>query len=639
MDVTITIASGKGGTGKTFVSTNLSRVFEKMGNKVHYLDCDVEEPNGHLFLKPTKNTREDVTLMSPVAVDTEKCTACGKCVEACTYNALALIKENILVFKNLCHVCGACTIVCPHGAVIEKERKIGELFTGKSRTIDIHYALLETGEGAMTPRLIREVKNFKGQGINIIDAPPGTSCPAVESVKESDLCVLVTDPTPFGIHDLKLAVQMCRELGQEPVIIVNRADYKNDDLKYYCNEQELHIIGEIPDDRNIAESYSVGDIIIDRIPEYKTLFATIADNIITAVSARKNNKTESFIPGFTENQKNLAPGTVESGNRDARETEKALLTECQPAQESKNAEHTKELVIISGKGGTGKTTLAGAFAALAQKSAISDCDVDAADLHLIIKPAIVEQGFFSGGKKASIDPEKCRACGSCKAACKFNAVKKITEQNKVVYKIDPFSCEGCGVCTLVCGYQAVSMDPVINGEWFSSRTSYGPMSHAALGIAEENSGKLVSLIRNKQKESAARENLDRLIIDGSPGTGCPVIASITGADYAIVVTEPTVSGIHDLKRILDVIDFFHIKAGIIVNKYDINPGKSGEIKDITEEKQADFLGEIPYNTAMTRAQMEGISIVEYGRGREDLAPFLAIVTKIWETIVQRIKIE
>ena len=234
MNLKIAISSGKGGTGKTFISTNIARVLEQSGQTVRYLDCDVEEPNGHLFLKPEIGREEEVTLFSPAGVDADKCIACGKCVEACHYNAIALIKEKVLFFQNLCHICGACTIVCPTDAVIEKERIIGKIKHGHSGTIDFHYALLETAEGGMSPRLIKKVKAYISNGINILDSSPGTACPVVETVKDADICVLVTDPTPFGIHDLKLAVSMCRETGQEPVVVVNRAEYLNNDLKIYC---------------------------------------------------------------------------------------------------------------------------------------------------------------------------------------------------------------------------------------------------------------------------------------------------------------------------------------------------------------------------------------------------------------------
>jgi len=606
MNLKIAILSGKGGTGKTFISTNIAKMSEELGAQTCYLDCDVEEPNGHLFLKPEIKKEEDVTLLSPVEVNKDKCTACGECARVCKYNAIAVIKEKVLIFKNLCHICGACKIVCPNDAIIEKPRKIGELKHGRSGSIDFHYALLETGEGGMTPRLIKKVKENISEGLNIIDSPPGTSCPVVETIKDADVCVLVTDPTPFGINDLRLAVDMCREMDKEPVVIVNRAEYINDDLLRYCNDENLEIIGEIPDDRKIAECYSVGDLAVERFPQYKDVFREILSKII-----KISNQDRSVI------QKNKK-SNFEGNN--------AQKIECNVQKNTGFSKNIKEVVVISGKGGTGKTSLTAAFCALAKNITVSDCDVDAADLHLVLKPEIIDRGSFSGGEIAVIDKDRCTLCEACFRECIFDAIEFDNDNN--TYKVDKLSCEGCGVCRLVCEYGAVSLIPHINGEWYISETRFGPMSHAKLGIAEENSGKLVSLVRNKKNELAVKYNINNAIIDGSPGTGCPVIASITGADYAVIVTEPTVSGIHDLLRILDVARHFNINAGVIVNKYDLNTNKTEEIKKIVDNKQIDFLGTIPYNKQITKAQVNGLSIIEYDK-ESDISNS---IKDIWENI-------
>ncbi len=607
MKVEIAISSGKGGTGKTFISTNLARALELSGKAVRYLDCDVEEPNGHLFLKPEIEREEKITLLSPVAVDEEKCIACGKCVEACHYNAMALVKDKVLLFRSMCHICGACTIVCPVGAIVEEDREIGLVKHGRSGRIDFHYALLKAGEGGMSPRLIKKVKECSGEGINILDSSPGTACPVVETVKDADLCVLVTDPTPFGVNDLKLAVDMCRELNQEPVVVVNRADYMNDDLKDYCRKAGVEIIGEIPDDREIAESYSVGDLAVDSLPRYRSIFNDLAEEVIDrALKAQK-------IPRDARSVK--------------RHEEIPEIAEDLPAGEIGQFPKTREVVVISGKGGTGKTSLAACFCALDSGMAIADCDVDAADLHLILNPEIKEKGWFSGGDLAEIDPGKCTGCGECLRQCRFDAIREVSENGRTVCYVDGMSCEGCGVCCIVCPEDAIVCRPAINGEWYLSETRFGPMSHAKLGVAEENSGKLVTLVRNNKEKLAAKAGFDRALIDGSPGTGCPVIASITGADYALVVTEPTVSGIHDLKRILEVIRFFKIPSGIVVNKSDLNREKADEIRKLAAESGSDFLGMIPYDRSFTEAQVEGLSLVEYSDGEVS-----RIVRSIWEKI-------
>ena len=586
---TVVISSGKGGTGKTFISTNIARVLEQAGRTVRYLDCDVEEPNGHLFLKPDITRREDAAVFSPVGIDTEKCTGCGLCETHCNYNAIAVIKGKALFFQDLCHICGACTLVCPENAIIEKDRVIGAALHGASGSIDMHYAELKTGEGGMSPRLIKNVKRNIGDGINILDSPPGTSCPVVETVREADICVLVTDPTPFGLHDLKLSVDMCRETGIEPVVLVNRAEEHYAPLRDYCRDEQLEIIGEIPDDRAIAECYSVGEMAVEKLPQYRDTFREIAETILA------------------RSQETRPPLKRGGGQRHI--TGSNLIEVA--AKSSSSGTVSKEVVVISGKGGTGKTSIAAAFCAIEKNIVISDCDVDAADLHLVLSPEIQERGAFSGGVMADIDPDKCTGCGECIAHCRFDAIKEIEAEGRMVCRVEEIACEGCGVCSIVCDYDAVTSEVSINGEWYVSETRFGPMSHARLGVAEENSGKLVSLVRNKKNELADRFSIRKTLVDGSPGTGCPVIASITGTNYALVVTEPTVSGIHDLERVLDVIKFFNVACGIIVNKSDLNPGKSEEIRNIAGERNADFLGMIPYDRSVTLAQMQGLPVVEY----------------------------
>jgi MinD superfamily P-loop ATPase len=287
----------------------------------------------------------------------------------------------------------------------------------------------------------------------------------------------------------------------------------------------------------------------------------------------------------------------------------------------------KELAVISGKGGTGKTSIVAALSCLSGSRVMADCDVDAADLHLVLKEKIIESGEFQGGKKAFIREDLCNGCGNCASVCEFEAINSFP-----VFNIDKLSCEGCGVCVRFCPRGAVTMKDHVSGKWFVSETAHGPMVRARLGIAEGNSGKLVTMLRNRAKALAKESGLDLVIIDGSPGTGCPVIAGITGASLALVVTEPTVSGLHDLKRVHELTSHFRIRTLVCVNRADINPDKTREINDYCVDKRLRLLAEIPYDEDIVRAQMAGISVVEYSRG-----PAAMAIEGLWEKLQKELQ--
>lgn len=280
----------------------------------------------------------------------------------------------------------------------------------------------------------------------------------------------------------------------------------------------------------------------------------------------------------------------------------------------------KQLTVISGKGGTGKTTIAAAFASLAKDAVIADCDVDAADMHLILQPDILETIDFTGLDVASIDESLCIQCGKCKDACRFDAIRDdIT--------INIYECEGCGVCEYVCPEDAVSMVERKAGDAYISKTRFGPMAHARLGIGEEASGKLVSFVRNNARTLAEKHNKDLIIIDGPPGTGCSVIASITGVDMVMVVTEPSVSGIHDLERVLGVAGHFNIPAVVCINKYDINEENVLLIEKYCSENGVEVVGKLPYDDTPTKAMLQEMTVVEYSDDE-----FSRRVKEIWENV-------
>ena len=267
----------------------------------------------------------------------------------------------------------------------------------------------------------------------------------------------------------------------------------------------------------------------------------------------------------------------------------------------------KQIVVISGKGGTGKTSLVASFASLAGMSVLADCDVDAADLHLVVSPSPVSRHDFIGGKRAVIDGDRCIDCASCSDLCRYDAIIGESEDRAV----DPIACEGCGVCAWFCPERAIDLVDSLEGEWTVSETRFGPMVHARLNPAGENSGKLVSLLRAEARSIAEEQEIDTVLIDGSPGIGCPVIASITGADLVLVVTEPTLSGLHDLERVLGLTRHFGIPSAVVVNKYDINEENSRRIEELATALGAGTAGRIRFDPAVTMAQIEGVPLVEH----------------------------
>ncbi len=273
----------------------------------------------------------------------------------------------------------------------------------------------------------------------------------------------------------------------------------------------------------------------------------------------------------------------------------------------------QQIAVVSGKGGTGKTSLVACFAALSHSSVLADCDVDAADLHLLTEPGVMRREPFAGGKRARIKADQCTACGRCAELCRFDAVRFDDAgdgfSNKT-FRVDPIACEGCGVCAWYCSEGAIEFLPAVNGEWFISETRFGPMVHAKLGIAEENSGKLVSLVRAEARQLAEDRALNLVLIDGSPGIGCPVIASITGADLILVVTEPTLSGLHDLERVTDLALHFGIPAMVCINKWDLNPRMADDIEARALDRGLELAGRVRYDRAVTEAQVRRKAAVE-----------------------------
>jgi len=285
----------------------------------------------------------------------------------------------------------------------------------------------------------------------------------------------------------------------------------------------------------------------------------------------------------------------------------------------------KEITILSGKGGAGKTSVAAAFASLAKNTVYCDNDVDAADLHLIFNPEIQEKHDFSSGSKAVIDPEKCSVCGLCTEHCRFDAIHL---NKNGIPEVNPFQCEGCRLCERICPEQAITSIQFNNNKWFVSKTRFGPLIHARMGAGEENSGRLVTEIRKKAKEIAAESTADFIINDGPPGIGCPVIASVTGTGKVLLVIEPSLSGLHDAKRLFRLVNSFHIPVEAVINKFDVNEELTLETEKFLNEHQIPLLGKIPFDTVLVESMVNEQTIVEFDPGNR----ISTAIKSIWKQL-------
>jgi len=381
-----------------------------------------------------------------------------------------------------------------------------------------------------------------------------------------------------------------RELGVPFGVAVNRAGMGDRAVFEYCASEGIPVLLELSNDRRIARAYSRGELCVTALPELKPLFLTLYEEIRALVR--------------TDPPKAVAKSAVPLAEIP---TPDRFPSELVRLGKKPNVD---ELVVISGKGGTGKTSIVASFIALAERTAMADCDVDAADLHLVLDPTVRERRPFSGGRMAEIDATLCTGCGECALRCRFDAIRVPSDGTDVAYEIDAISCEGCGVCVDVCPAHASTLAPTTNGEWFVSDTRHGPMVHARLGIAQENSGKLVSLVRREAKAVAEAGERELLICDGSPGIGCPVIASISGARMVLVVAEPTLPGLHDLQRVAELCRQLNVKAAVCINKVDINPEIALEIEADAARRGMPLLGSIRYDDSVTTAQVRQRAVVE-----------------------------
>ncbi|UDQ96476.1 P-loop NTPase [Lentisphaerota bacterium WC36G] len=597
----LSIASGKGGTGKTTVSINLAAVAQQFFSNITLLDCDVEAPDCQLFLDQEISLKSSDVVVKTPKILIENCSNCGKCVKNCHYNALAKVNDSIIIFEELCHSCGMCSMVCRDTAITKENRKIGKIHNTKIADKGFNFANgdLNVGE-VLTTKVIAQLKedfcDSNINSLNIIDCPPGTSCPAVESFLDTDKVILVTEPTPFGLNDLKLAINLTAELKLPVAIVINKSDGIDTIIEEYAKEISVPIIGRIPFKKDYAKAYSAGKILVEEFSEVKGIFCDIIQKIpkINTVAniSNKKIKKQFFHHAFT----------------------------------SANSENFQEITILSGKGGTGKTTVTASFAALAKNSVIADTDVDAANMHLMNNAKLIEQKDFFSGLSCQIDQDKCLQCGKCIQFCQFDAIEN---NNNNQFKINNLKCDGCGVCEYICKSNAIITRENLTGTTKLSATDYGPLIHANLNTAEDNTGKLVTEVRKQATQLAKFLQQKYLIVDGPPGIGCPVIASLTNSNCVVLVTEPTVSGIHDLERIIKLCKHFELLTYIIINKADINIEKAIELKKLAKIYSIEVIAEIPFDRNISKLLTQGKTPMH-----DKNNPIAKVLTKAWKTIIK-----
>jgi len=590
----LVIASGKGGTGKTTLAVAMAVALTRarMG-QVALADFDVEQPNCAVHLPVLADEGQAIAAVVPMPVfGGVGCDFCGDCAAVCHFGALAVSRATgkVIHHEHLCHGCGACWLACRSGAVGRGERAIGNVRRGTAEAypeLAMVWGQLTTGEPLAVPviQATAAAADELGAALTIIDAPPGTACALVETLRHAHAALMVTEPTPFGAHDLSRALGVAAIYGLPSYIVLNRDGIGDaGPIEQLSREYGAPILLRLPFARRTAALLAQGHTLLDVAPELEERLVEIWSTCLAGSGPSRAHVT---------------------ARPPERPREMAVVA---PAEHELSGARPCEVVVLSGKGGTGKTTVTAALAVLLHDTlgslATCDCDVDAANLALLLAPCHTHSETFSGGKVAEVDAGLCISCAKCVAECRFGAVSGAPAM------VDAMSCEGCGVCTLVCPVGAVTLRAQDTGTICTSGTAVGTMIHAELGLGQGNSGRLVAEVRERARQAATQADASIILSDGPPGLGCPVISALSGADYALLVTEPSPSALHDLRRTIELCGQLGVRCGVVVNKADLVPDAAEVVESLIRQMGCDALGRVPFDGVAASAAAAAVPLVE-----------------------------
>lgn len=557
----IVIASGKGGTGKTTVAVNLAALMQRKKLATTLLDCDVEAPNGHLYADFKLVGTSPVTVQQPQFISSH-CVGEGACVPHCQFNALAAVNGQILIFDDLCHACGVCTDFCEADALRMTDTVCGSVRTWQSaqESLTLVDGLLTVGSRRTESVIAEVLEQAPKSTYQLIDAPPGTGCAMMAAAEVGDLLLLVTEPTPAGLNDLKLAVSVAVELRKPVAVVINRSGANDGLIETFCDQMYLPIFGRIPFSTTAAKLGAKGQLFVDE-PELAPYYEILWINL----TSRR--------------------GMIPSRQKLSCDSKSRLIS-----LDKAVTDRRFEVTVLSGKGGTGKTTITRLLAEKLAVPVVCDCDVEGADLHCFMPGTSRLVEHFEGGAHAIIDDSQCIQCGVCNR-CQFGALRWDDSHRQPT--IQSMTCEGCGRCLEACPTGAIKLEPVVTANIWSRSHKAQTLVHSRLNPGAGHSGKLATRVKAIGRTFSGDWQLN----DGPPGTGCPVMATLSGTNFLVAVVEPSVSSLHDLQRLVQAAARFKLRPWVVINKFTLNLEMTAAVEAYCQQANLSVIGKLPFDPA------------------------------------------